>query len=276
MAAVTSRYAYADGANGLFVAIVRSVIMVAAVAVGLRLRGIGLGLPRELYGLAMLNGVLMAAMTWGNIGAIEFIAIGLAQLLFFTFPIIIAVLVIVLRLETVQPAKLVLIALAFAGMALMLGTSLGTVDWRGTALALMAAFATAANALVVMRWFRGVNVFVATVHFSLWGLVALVALGSTAVAVRMPDGNAGWIGAVGVGVLQTIGTPMYIYCIARIGALRTGMGTNVQPVAAIALAWLLFGELLTPEQAVGGAIVLGAIAAMQWTDLRRQARSVAA
>ena len=100
-------------------------------------------------------------------------------------------------------------------------------------------------------------------------------LGATAVAVRMPAGGAGWLGAIGVGVLQTIGTPMYIYCIARIGALRTGMGTNVQPVAAIALAWLLFGELLTAAQAVGGAIVLFAIAGMQWTDLRRQSRAQA-
>jgi DME family drug/metabolite transporter len=268
-AVVVSRFAYDDGASGIVVAVVRSIIMALAVAVGLAVARIEWRLPRELAALALVNGVLMAAMTYGNIGAVEFIPIGLAQLLFFTFPIIIAVLVIVLGMEQVRPAKLATLVLAFAGMALMLGASLGAVDWRGTAFALVAALATALNAILVVRHFRGTNVFVATLHFSVVGLVVLVAIAAFAAEVRLPHSASGWAGVVGVGVLQTAGTPMYLYAIGRVGALKAGMATNIQPVAAIALAWLLFGELLSPAQAAGGALVLVAIALMQWLDLRR-------
>ncbi len=268
-AAVVSRYAYDDGASGITVAVVRSVIMALAVAIGLAAARVEWRLPRALAGVALINGVLMAAMTYGNIGAIEFIPIGLAQLLFFTFPIIIAVLVMALGMEQVRPAKLATLVLAFAGMTLMLGASVGAVDWRGTAFALVAAFATALNAILVVRHFRTTNVFVATLHFSTVGLVVLLAVAAFAAEVRLPRSTVGWAGVVGVGVLQTLGTPMYLYAIGRVGALKAGMATNVQPVAAIALAWLLFGELLSPAQAAGGAVVLTAIALMQWLDLRR-------
>lgn len=272
-AVVVSRFAYDGGASGIVVATARSVIMAAAMAVGLVIARVSLRLPREFVGLAVLNGTLMAFMTYGNIGAVEFISVGLASLLFFTFPILIAVGVIVLGMEEVRTAKLCAIIAAFVGLAIMLGASIGNADLRGTALSLMAAFATAANAIMVMRYFRRVNVFVATLHFSLFGLVVLLVLAATVAEVRYPQTAAGWAGVVGVGVLQTIGTPMYLYAIARIGALKAGMATNIQPVAAIAEAWFLFGELLSPAQAAGGVLVLLAVAAMQWLDLRRQQRA---
>ncbi|MGR8921078.1 MAG: DMT family transporter [Gammaproteobacteria bacterium] len=269
-AVVVSRYAYDGGASGIVVAIVRSLIMAGGIAAGLALAGVPWRLPRGLLRLAVLNGALMALMTFGNIGAVEFISVGLTSLLFFTFPILIALLVVVLRMEQVRPAKLAAIGLAFSGLTLMLGASLGTADLRGIALALMAALATAVNAIVLVRHFRHTNVFVATLHFSLYGLVVLCLIAALFAEARLPLTASGWAGVVGVGVLQTIGTPMYLYAIARIGALKAGMATNVQPVAAIALAWLLFGELLSVAQAAGGAIVLGAVALMQWLDLRQQ------
>ena len=88
----------------------------------------------------------------------------------------------------------------------------------------------------------------------------------------LPQTGSGWAGTIAVGVLQTIGTPMYLYAIARIGALKAGMATNIQPVAAIIQAWFLFNETLSAAQALGGIMVLGAIAFMQYADLRRAAK----
>ncbi|MGB1885280.1 MAG: DMT family transporter [Gammaproteobacteria bacterium] len=268
-AVVVSRYAYDGGASGIVVATVRSIIMTLAVGVGLRIAGFGLTVPRSMMGLAMFNGALMAIMTYGNIGAVEFISVGLTSLLFFTFPIIIAVLVTAFGMEHVRPAKLFTVIIAFVGLAIMLGASLGKVDGRGTTFALTAACATAVNAILVMKYFRETNVFVATLHFSFWGFFVLVLIASTIAEVRLPTTTTGWAGVLGVGVLQTIGTPMYLYAITRIGALKAGMATNIQPVVAIALAWILFGETLSVAQALGGGLVLTAVATMQWLDLRR-------
>jgi drug/metabolite transporter (DMT)-like permease len=267
-AVAVSRYAYDAGASGIVVATTRSIIMLVAVGIGVRIAGIEWRMPRAIMGLAALNGVLMAVMTYGNIGAVEFISVGLTSLLFFTFPIIIAVLVIALGMERVRPGKLAAIVCAFVGLTIMLGASLGNADWRGTALALCAAVATAANAIIVMRYFRSVNVFVATLHFSIYSLLAMLLFAVLFGDVRLPHSISGWAGVCGVGILQTIGTPMYLFAIAQIGALKAGMATNIQPVVAIAEAWALFGEVLSLPQAFGGVLVLFAIGLMQWLDSR--------
>lgn len=269
MAVVSSRFAYDAGASGILVAVIRSIIMVVGVGLGLYLKSIPWRLPKALWVPGIVNGALMAFMTYGNIGAVEFISIGLASLLFFTFPILIAITVVALGYEQVQLGKIIAVVIAFAGLSVMLGVSVGAADWRGIIFSLVAATATAINAIIVMRHFRGVNIFVTTFNFSLVSLVVLLLIAMFVAEVRLPATLTGWGGVIGVGVLQTIGTPMYLYAISEIGALRVGMVTNIQPVSAIVVAWLIFGEVLSGLQMAGGLLVLIAIGAMQWLDLRR-------
>ena len=270
-----SRYAYLADASGIMVTLFRGIFMVFVLGIGLKISGHRWPLPKSLVPLAILNGVLMAIMTYGNIGAVEFIPIGLSALLFFTFPIIIAVLVMVFRLEQVKPIKLAAIVIAFVGLGIVLGVSIGAVDWRGPALSLSASLACAINAVLFARYFKEVNVFITTFHFSIYALLtlALIAFVMTYTGIgetRLPLTLSGWLGALGVGVLQGIGTPMYLYAILKIGALKTGMVTNIQPLTSISQAWVLFGEVLTIFQAMGGCLVLAAIAVMQWADLQSQ------
>lgn len=275
-AVAVSRFAYDGGASGVVVAVSRCAMTIVILGIGIRLTGRGLGLPQGLLALSIVNGVLMGAMTYGNIGAIEFIPVGLASLLFFSFPVMIAVLVMLFRIEHVSVPKLFAVALAFIGVAVMLGVSVGSVDGRGTSLSLMGAMATAVNAILVAYYFRTTNVFVMTFHFSIWALVFLVVLGITVAEVRLPVTAGGWSGIAGVAVLQGIGAPVYFYAIARIGALKTGMVTNIQPPVSIFEAWVLFDEVLGALQALGGALVLVAIGFMQWVDLRARRGGAAA
>ena len=39
----------------------------------------------------------------------------------------------------------------------------------------------------------------------------------------------------------------------------------IQPIVASLLSWWIFGETLTPVQALGGALVLAAIVLAQWS-----------
>ena len=268
-----SRYAYLADASGIMVTLFRGIFMVFVLGIGLKLSGYRWPLPKRLIPLAILNGALMAIMTYGNIGSVEFIPVGLSALLFFTFPIIIAVLVMVFRLEQVKPIKLAAVIIAFIGLGIVLGVSVGAVDWRGPALSLSASLACAINAVLFARYFKDINVFITTFHFSVYALLtlALIALIMTYTSIgetRLPLTASGWLGALGVGILQGIGTPMYLYAILKIGALKTGMVTNIQPLTSISQAWVLFGEVLTGLQAMGGILVLAAIAVMQWADLR--------
>ncbi len=267
-AVTVSRFAYDAGASGIVVATFRTIIVIAVLAGAIKLSRQRWSLPRASVPLVILSGVLMTGSTYGVIGAVEFISVGLTSLLFFTFPVIIAVIVMVLRIEQFSLAKLFAIVLAFVGLTAMLESSIGNVDWRGTAFALVAAVTTAVNAIVIAHYFQRLNVLALMLHLSIVTLGLLLVIAGAAGDVRLPNDPSGWGGVFGVAVFHAVGMPMFYAAIARIGALKASMAINVQPVTSIFEAWALFDEVLSVLQAIGGVLVLVAIALMQWIDLR--------
>ena len=268
-----ARYAYEGGTNGLTVAATRSLALALALFVYCRATGRTLGLRRaDLWRCAGL-GLLMAMGFYGNVGAVEFISIGLTALLFFTFPPLIAVVQAVTDRAWPALAKVVALATAFAGLATMLGASLGASDPRGVALVLGAAVAVALNSVGIVRLVGHVHPLVAMFHMAATAGVALPALALATGSVQLPVTGAGWAGMLGVVALQCASLPLYFVAITRIGALKTAMLANLQPVVSIVAARVLFDELLGAVQLVGGAMVLAGVMLMQWHDGRSRRRA---
>ena len=272
LAVAVARYAYEGGANGLTVVAVRSLVLVAGLFVYCRATGRSLGLRRADRRRCAGLGLLMAMGFYGNVGAVEYISIGLTVLLFFTFPPLIALIQAVLDRAWPAPAKAVALATALAGLATMLGVSLGASDPRGVALALGAAVAVALNSVGIVRLVSHVSPLVAMFHMAVTAAAVLVTLALATCSVQWPVSGTGWTGMFGVVALQCGALPLYFVAIARIGALKSAILANVQPVTGIIAARALFGELLGAAQLAGGALVLAGIMLMQWHDTRARWR----
>ena len=89
-------------------------------------------------------------------------------------------------------------------------------------------------------------------------LVAL-ALGE----VVIPAGPAGWAACIAMGVMHVFGQGGVAWALGKLPASVTAVTILVQPVVAGLLGWWIFGETLTPVQALGGVLVLGAIVLAQ-------------
>jgi len=270
LAVAVARYAYEGGANGIAVATMRSTIAAGGLFLWCLWAGRALRLPFGTWLHCAGNGVLFSMMSWGNIGSVEFIPVGLAALLFFTYPPMVAAIAAIMHREAMPPLKIASIALAFAGLVAMLGVSLGAADPRGIGMALLAAAGAAVNAIWIGRKLKHVNGLVLTMHVTAVAAVLLIVLSLVAGVFRLPHDSGGWAGLMGVVALQSAGIPLYFVALQRIGAVKGTMITNVQPVVSIVAAYLLFAELLTPLQFLGGAMVLGGIWLMQWVDTRRR------
>ncbi len=271
-AIAVARYAYEGGTNGLTVAAVRSLALALALFVVCRVTGRTLGLRRADRRRCAGLGLLMAMGFYGNVGAVEFISIGLTALLFFTFPPLIALIQAVTDRAWPTFARVVALATAFAGLATMLGVSLGASDPRGVALVLGAAVAVALNSVGVVRLVSHIHPLVAMFHMAVTAAVALPALAVATGSVQLPVSATGWVGMFGVIALQCVSLPLYFVAVARIGALKTAMLANIQPVVSIVAARALFGELLGAAQLAGGAMVLAGVMLMQWHDGRSRRR----
>ena len=194
LAVAVARYAYEGGSNGLTVVAVRSIVLVAGLFVYCRATGRSLALQRADRRRYAGFGLLMAMGFYGNVGAVEYIPVGLTALLFFTFPPLIVLIQTVLDRAWPAPAKVAALAMAFAGLAMMLGASLGASDPYGVALVLGAAVAVALNSVGIVRLVSHVDPLVATFHMAVSAAVVLVALTLLTGSLKWPVSGTGWAG----------------------------------------------------------------------------------
>jgi drug/metabolite transporter (DMT)-like permease len=270
-----SRSVYDAGGSGLTLATLRACLTVLLFGLYFLIWRKSARLPRPLWALVFVNGLLVAGFYYGNVGSVEFVSVGMAVLIFFTYPLLIALASAVMGTEKLSVWTAVALVAAFAGLAIMLGVSFQEADWRGIALASLASICSAANAILVARRFTHVDPVAATVHMSIIAAIALIALSIGAGEFRLPAVGPGALAAVAVAMVQSLGMPIYYASMTRTGAVLSGAIFNIQPAISIAVAWLLYGEALTPVQMAGGALVLAAVWGLQMGRLISRWRQAA-
>ncbi len=66
------------------------------------------------------------------------------------------------------------------------------------------------------------------------------------------------------GVLSTgLAMPMWSYGVKCAGAAHATMFQNLSPIVAVVAAWLILGEALSADQAIGGSLILGGLFIMR-------------
>ncbi|MCA8930234.1 MAG: DMT family transporter [Alphaproteobacteria bacterium] len=270
LAVAVARFAYEGGTNGVTVAALRATLLVLLTGAYCLATGRSLRLSWRLWFLCFLLGLPMAVMFYGNIAAVQFIPIGLAALLFFTFPPLIALGEAALARRWPGGVQVASVLIAFVGLALMLGVSFETAHPLGVALSLSASIATTVNVIGSARVLPKGDRWVMFWHMAVVAALCLIAVAVARDAVVLPTAPVGWAGMIGVALLQASSIPLFYVAIHHIGPAKSAMLTNLQPVVSIVAAFLLFGELLTPLQSAGAALVLGGIVLMQASEVRRR------
>ena len=112
-----------------------------------------------------------------------------------------------------------------------------------------------------------------TLSVMLWScLVGAPLLLVTALVMReqiLPVTALGWVAVVGLGLAHVFGQGSIAWALGRLPASTASVTVLVQPLAAAVLAYFIFGETLTPLQALGGAVALAGIVIAQQAPARR-------
>ena len=228
---------------------------------------------REL-GLIAVSGVLWFALYSVALNEAErHVDAGTASMLINTGPIFIAVFA-GLFLGEGRPRHLVAgLAIAFAGSLLIgVATSQAGVSENaplGTFLCLVAAMAYSIAVILQKPILRDVSVIQVTWLACVSGLVVclpfvpsflseLVAATGSTVGVT----DIGWL--IFLGVFPTsVAITTFVYALRRTEAGRLGVTTYLVPPVAVALAWLLLGEVPPPRAIVGGVVCIAGVAVVR-------------
>jgi len=261
---------YGGGTTPLTLITIRMLLALIALTVLMKVSGRPILLARPERNAALALGLLNAAMAYCLMAAFDHITVGLAILIFYLYPVLTALGAWLLRQETLNLGIVVGLAGSFAGLGLALGDTDATVSVLGMVLAGVAALLMAAVILLSARILKTDNVRAVTVHMHVSGAFCFVVISLIAGDFSLPQTDSGWIGLVAVPLFYTIAVTTFFAGIALVGGVRTSLIMNLEPVASIALGFLLLGQVLSESQLAGAAIVIAAVTAVKWLSGKKR------
>ncbi len=230
---------------------------------------------REAAGLAVLGVVGVALVQWLYLIAISRLPVGLALLIEYTAPLLVALWARFVLHEQVRPRVWWALGACLGGLTLVAQVGQGTtLDGVGLAAACAAAVSLAAYYLMGDRLLAGrdpLSTHAWSMTFAglfwivvqpVWGFPVSSLGEAAALPAALGSGHpplwllVAWVVLLGTAVPYLL----FLVGIRTLGAARAGLLGMVEPVAASAVAWLVLGESMTAVQLTGGAVVLAGIA----------------
>ncbi len=224
--------------------------------------------PRQWRALPAIA-LLVAVQSGCLYSAVARIPVGLALLAFNTYPLWTAFAAWAIYRHRPERAVLVAMPVILLGLALALDVSgmasglSAQAQWSrigaGVAFALTAAATFGLVLALTQHEIAGVDSRLRTA-FTM-GLVGAVALAITQLlgGLHWPNAMAGWWGLVALTVLYGTAFTIMFSLLPRLGVVGSSPILNVEPVAALAMAWLVLGQAVAPVQIVGALIVVGTV-----------------
>jgi len=236
---VFGRAAFAAAALLVYVAVVeRGRVVRAFRSVGLA--GIGVALC-----VATASGSFISALNHDSVARVLFILA--------VSPVLAALMARVALGEPLTRRTVAAMALALAGVTLMLGAP-GEGSLAGDALAFLAALAFALM-IVITRWRQDVSMAPATCFSQVILLVAFVPFASPG---EIGAGDLGWLASLGIGQIG-LGFALLTVGARLIPAAQVGLITLLEVVLGPLWVWLALDERPSTLTLAGGAVVIAAI-----------------
>ena len=259
-------WTYEGGATPLTLITIRNVFTLIALTVLMIVTRRAIALPRRERNAALGLGFLNSTMAFCLMSAFDHIAVGLAVLIFYLYPVLTGLGAWLTRQESLNRGILVGLVGSFAGLTLALGATDSSVSVFGMALAAAAALQMTAVILLSARVLQTDNARSVTLHMHISGASMFVVISMIAGDFSLPQTERGWIGLIAVPAFYTIAVATFFAGIAWIGGVRTSLVMNLEPIASIALGFIVLGQVLSERQLLGAAIVIAAVTAVKWTS----------
>jgi drug/metabolite transporter (DMT)-like permease len=258
-----AKVAFASGADVLTLALARGVVGVGILFCFLRVGTSPLPAAPRTRAIALGLGVLFAMIIYGLFRAIELITVPIAVLTYFIYPLLTGIAAALFGVERLGWQGWVAAVVAFFGLALTIGAYPHQLAIAGVAFAIGAALCRTTFLLIARTELQKLDP-----RLTAWySLISSTAIFAVAAAVTMnwhpPQTTGGWVAIGIVSICTAVATLTLYISTVRIGPFRSALIMNLEPLLATLLSAPLLGEVITPVQGIGAAIMLGALVAFQ-------------
>ncbi|WP_337558029.1 DMT family transporter [Phocaeicola plebeius] len=218
-------------------------------------------------GVLFVLGLLYTSSSIFLFDAYEYIASGLATTLVFLYPVLVAIIMVFLKVVPSWPVWLA-IAATFGGVLIMTQSDGSqTINPIGVLLSIASALVYALFIVIINRSKAIADISNSLLTFYALMVGAIVFIGKilssdTAITAGITTG-ADWLNLVGLALLPTIVSTATLAIASRnIGATKASVLGVFEPITAIIVGTLMFGEPLTTNIIVGISIAMVAVTFM--------------
>jgi len=219
---------------------------------------------RSLVGLAIMGGAGYVGQSGSYFSALHFIPASTNALLLYTFPVVVTLLAALLFREALGWIKLAACSLAFLGTLLVVEAQLHAAAPIGIVLGLGSAVFYSGYILYGSRLLPGLPPVSATATIMtaaavVWSIFA-AATGQLEVAWTIP--RVALIASFAV-LGTTIPVLTFILGLRLVGPSRAAILSTFEPASTVLLAVIILGELASPLQYLGGALIIASVLVLE-------------
>ncbi|MEA3068857.1 MAG: hypothetical protein QOD29_303 [Alphaproteobacteria bacterium] len=260
---VLIKVTFRAGADALTASTLRGIVGLAFLMLWLRFAQKSASVPPRARRIALALGVLFAANVFLVFKAVEAIEVPIAILTYFVYPLLTGISAAAVGLEPLSWKGAVAALIAFVGLGVMLGAHPAGLALAGVVAALAAAVCRVLLLLLTRALLQGVNPLAIT-FYSMVSSTVLFVLASLVLLDWQPPATAlGWVAVIALGISVMGGILGVFASTGRIGPFRTALFMNLEPLLTTIGSAVVLDEVITPVQALGGAVMLGALMAFQ-------------
>ena len=253
---------YAEGVNTVTVLFYRYAIAVAILAVVMAVMQYPFRVkPGHLIRMAMLGAIFSLSSTSLYVSFLYMDA-GIASTILFSYPIMVAVLMVVFFHERASWMTALSIGLATAGIALLYhGDGNARLSATGMTFVIISSLLYAIYIIAVQRWDQPYSSVTFTFWIVLFGLCTILLFSFlTREPIMMLHGVKQWACGFQLALLPTV-LSLFLMNIAieRIGSTPSAILGALEPVTAVVIGVMVFGESFTARLAIGIVLILSGV-----------------
>lgn len=213
--------------------------------------------------VSMIVGVIFAGLIFCLFKAIDAIDVPTAILSYFTYPLLTGLTAAFAGLEPLRWKGMLCAIVAFCGLALLIDAHPAGFALAGVIYAIGAAGCRTAVLLMTRAYLVGADARLTTWYSMLSSTAIFLAASFAQGAWHMPHSGLAWTYLVTLSLATTAAILFVFVSTVRIGAFRTAVIMHLEPLTATILSGVVLGEIITPLQALGVAIMLAGLVAFQ-------------
>ena len=240
----------------------RYLFAIPLLGVMLKARGRNFRLERRQVAPLFMLGLLVALSSWTLFESYNYMAVGIASTLLFVYPILVSLIMVFVYKEKLTRQTLLCLGLAMTGIGLLYQNGEGaTLSFIGTLFVFGSSLSYALYIVGVNHpVLKDVATLKVTFYVLLFGILLFVVRLLIGGGCSVPDRWYLWGCLLGLAVFPTaISFLCTTSAIQYIGSTPTAILGALEPVTAVCIGVLVFGESMTPREGLGLTLIIVAV-----------------